>query len=223
MERGGRSDDTRSLSLPLVPLPLCISIHTMSDTQGKVRSLCSSTPTHSPASSPVAASSSSLFDPQSHRKSRTSSPVKDPRELIRLPRTAQVITCKAAVAWEAGKPVSIEEITVDPPKANEVRIKVLYNALCHTVSSVCALSRGHYESLTIATAHRTSLLYVHRLAHLAAAESGRAGPSVLPPFATCELTRFLLALPNLFGALSCLATTPKVTSRWCLDTREAES
>lgn len=51
---------------------------------------------------------------------------------------AQVITCKAAVAWEAGKPVSIEEITVDPPKANEVRIKVLYNALCHTVSPVCA-------------------------------------------------------------------------------------
>ncbi|GAA5888287.1 hypothetical protein JCM5296_003275 [Sporobolomyces johnsonii] len=44
----------------------------------------------------------------------------------------KVITCKAAVAWEAGKPVSIEEVTVDPPKAGEVRIKVLYNALCHT-------------------------------------------------------------------------------------------
>ncbi|GAA6058461.1 hypothetical protein NBRC10513_001806 [Rhodotorula toruloides] len=44
----------------------------------------------------------------------------------------KVITCKAAVAWEAGKPVSIEEITVDPPKEGEVRIKVLYTALCHT-------------------------------------------------------------------------------------------
>ncbi|KAJ8294562.1 actin [Rhodotorula toruloides] len=46
----------------------------------------------------------------------------------------EVITCKAAVAWEAGKPVSIEEITVDPPKEGEVRIKVLYTALCHTLS-----------------------------------------------------------------------------------------
>ena len=46
----------------------------------------------------------------------------------------QVITCKAAVAWEAGKPVVVEEITVDPPQKDEVRIKILYNALCHTVS-----------------------------------------------------------------------------------------
>jgi S-(hydroxymethyl)glutathione dehydrogenase/alcohol dehydrogenase len=35
-----------------------------------------------------------------------------------------VIKCKAAVAWEAGKPLSIEEVEVAPPKANEVRIKV---------------------------------------------------------------------------------------------------
>lgn len=26
----------------------------------------------------------------------------------------------------------VEEITVDPPQKDEVRIKVLYNALCHT-------------------------------------------------------------------------------------------
>ncbi|KAM0788993.1 formate dehydrogenase (NAD+) [Microbotryomycetes sp. NB124-2] len=44
----------------------------------------------------------------------------------------QTITCKAAVAWEAGKPLTIEEVTVDPPKKDEVRIKVLYTALCHT-------------------------------------------------------------------------------------------
>ncbi|KAJ1985204.1 hypothetical protein H4R34_000163 [Dimargaris verticillata] len=35
------------------------------------------------------------------------------------------ITCKAAVAWEAGKPLSIEEIQVAPPKAGEVRIKMV--------------------------------------------------------------------------------------------------
>lgn len=37
---------------------------------------------------------------------------------------AQVIKCKAAVAWEAGKPFSIEEVEVAPPKAHEVRVKV---------------------------------------------------------------------------------------------------
>ena len=35
-------------------------------------------------------------------------------------------------AWEAKKPLSIEEITVAPPKAGEVRVKVIANALCHT-------------------------------------------------------------------------------------------
>lgn len=36
----------------------------------------------------------------------------------------QVIKCKAAVAWEPGKPLSIEEVEVAPPQAHEVRIKV---------------------------------------------------------------------------------------------------
>uniref|UniRef100_A0A0G2JWF3 S-(hydroxymethyl)glutathione dehydrogenase n=1 Tax=Rattus norvegicus TaxID=10116 RepID=A0A0G2JWF3_RAT len=44
----------------------------------------------------------------------------------------QVIRCKAAVAWEAGKPLSIEEIEVAPPQAHEVRIKIIATAVCHT-------------------------------------------------------------------------------------------
>ncbi|ORX33393.1 formaldehyde dehydrogenase [Kockovaella imperatae] len=44
----------------------------------------------------------------------------------------KTITCKAAVAWEAGKPLSIEEVEVAPPKDDEVRIKVLYTGICHT-------------------------------------------------------------------------------------------
>uniref|UniRef100_A0A5F4VSZ6 S-(hydroxymethyl)glutathione dehydrogenase n=1 Tax=Callithrix jacchus TaxID=9483 RepID=A0A5F4VSZ6_CALJA len=44
----------------------------------------------------------------------------------------QVIKCKAAVAWEAGKPLFIEEIEVAPPKAHEVRIKIIATAVCHT-------------------------------------------------------------------------------------------
>ena len=35
-----------------------------------------------------------------------------------------MIFCKAAVAWEAGKPLSIETIEVSPPRDGEVRIKV---------------------------------------------------------------------------------------------------
>ncbi|KAE9421596.1 hypothetical protein Angca_004731 [Angiostrongylus cantonensis] len=44
----------------------------------------------------------------------------------------RVITCKAAVAWEAKAPLSIENIDVAPPQAHEVRIKVFYTAVCHT-------------------------------------------------------------------------------------------
>ncbi|TQD97216.1 hypothetical protein C1H46_001164, partial [Malus baccata] len=38
----------------------------------------------------------------------------------------------AAVAWEAGKPLSIEEVEVAPPQKHEVRLKILFTSLCHT-------------------------------------------------------------------------------------------
>ncbi|ERM98033.1 alcohol dehydrogenase class-3 isoform X2 [Amborella trichopoda] len=44
----------------------------------------------------------------------------------------QVITCKAAVAWEPNKPLVIEDVQVAPPQAGEVRVKILFSALCHT-------------------------------------------------------------------------------------------
>ncbi|KAK9944091.1 hypothetical protein M0R45_009675 [Rubus argutus] len=44
----------------------------------------------------------------------------------------QVIKCKAAVAWEAGKPLVIEEVEVAPPQKHEVRLKILFTALCRT-------------------------------------------------------------------------------------------
>ncbi|WJX40347.1 Alcohol dehydrogenase [Trifolium repens] len=44
----------------------------------------------------------------------------------------QVIKCRAAVAWEAGKPLVIEEVEVAPPQAGEVRLKILFTSLCHT-------------------------------------------------------------------------------------------
>ncbi|KAK0728428.1 formaldehyde dehydrogenase, glutathione dependent [Lasiosphaeria miniovina] len=44
----------------------------------------------------------------------------------------KTITCKAAVAWEAGKELSIEDVEVLPPRAHEVRIKLAYTGVCHT-------------------------------------------------------------------------------------------
>ncbi|KAH9442740.1 hypothetical protein Pst134EA_031588 [Puccinia striiformis f. sp. tritici] len=44
----------------------------------------------------------------------------------------QKIVCKAAIAWAAGEPLKIEEIEVEPPRKDEVRIKVLYTGICHT-------------------------------------------------------------------------------------------
>uniref|UniRef100_A0A069DYT6 S-(hydroxymethyl)glutathione dehydrogenase n=1 Tax=Panstrongylus megistus TaxID=65343 RepID=A0A069DYT6_9HEMI len=42
------------------------------------------------------------------------------------------IACKAAVAWSAKTPLSIETIEVAPPQKGEVRIKITHTAICHT-------------------------------------------------------------------------------------------
>lgn len=52
----------------------------------------------------------------------------------------QVIRCRAAVAWAVGKPLSVEEVEVAPPKAGEVRIKV------KTHSSIFFLPCGNCSS-----------------------------------------------------------------------------
>ena len=42
------------------------------------------------------------------------------------------IECKAWVAYEPKKPLTLETVIVDPPQAGEVRVKICYTALCHT-------------------------------------------------------------------------------------------
>ncbi|XP_037686232.1 alcohol dehydrogenase E chain [Choloepus didactylus] len=44
----------------------------------------------------------------------------------------KVIKCKAAVLWELKKPFSIEEVEVVPPKAYEVRIKMVATGICRS-------------------------------------------------------------------------------------------
>jgi S-(hydroxymethyl)glutathione dehydrogenase/alcohol dehydrogenase len=45
---------------------------------------------------------------------------------------SQIIKSRAAVAWGPGQPLSIEEVDVMPPKAGEVRIRILASGVCHT-------------------------------------------------------------------------------------------
>ena len=45
---------------------------------------------------------------------------------------SETIRCRAAIAWKAGAPLSIEEVDVAPPKAGEVRVKIVATGVCHT-------------------------------------------------------------------------------------------
>ena len=56
---------------------------------------------------------------------------------------------KAAVAWEAGKDLSIEDIEVEAPKAHEVRIEVYYTGVCHTGMSCFRTSLSTSPLLTM--------------------------------------------------------------------------
>ncbi|XP_054447673.1 LOW QUALITY PROTEIN: alcohol dehydrogenase E chain-like [Pteronotus mesoamericanus] len=51
----------------------------------------------------------------------------------------RVIKCKAAVLWGLKKPFSIEELEVAPPKAHEVRIKMVDSEVCRTDEHIVTL------------------------------------------------------------------------------------
>ncbi|NTS78105.1 S-(hydroxymethyl)glutathione dehydrogenase/class III alcohol dehydrogenase [Catenovulum sp. SM1970] len=42
------------------------------------------------------------------------------------------ISCKAAVAREAGKPLTVEDVRVELPKAGEVLVRIVASGVCHT-------------------------------------------------------------------------------------------
>ena len=39
---------------------------------------------------------------------------------------------RAAVAWEAGQPLTIEEVELDGPQGNEVLVRLVATGVCHT-------------------------------------------------------------------------------------------
>jgi S-(hydroxymethyl)glutathione dehydrogenase / alcohol dehydrogenase len=45
---------------------------------------------------------------------------------------ATIMKARAAVAWEAGKPLSIEEVHVEGPREGEVLLRVVATGVCHT-------------------------------------------------------------------------------------------
>lgn len=44
----------------------------------------------------------------------------------------KVIHCKAAVCWAKDEPLVIESISVEPPRNNEVRIRMVSTSFCHS-------------------------------------------------------------------------------------------
>ncbi|XP_045830587.1 8-hydroxygeraniol oxidoreductase-like [Trifolium pratense] len=65
--------------------------------------------------------------------------------------TKQVITCKAAICWGSGKGVTVEEIEVDPPKATEIRVKMLCASICHT--DITSIQGYQYNKFPLALGH----------------------------------------------------------------------
>ncbi|KAJ6649934.1 Alcohol dehydrogenase class-3 chain L [Pseudolycoriella hygida] len=56
----------------------------------------------------------------------------------------KVITCRAAVCWNAGEKLKIEKIQVEPPSKNEVRVKIMTTSLCFSDVSG---AEGKFEKL----------------------------------------------------------------------------
>jgi S-(hydroxymethyl)glutathione dehydrogenase / alcohol dehydrogenase len=53
-------------------------------------------------------------------------------QLQRQSKEEASMKAKAAVAWEAGKPLSIEEVEIEGPKAGEVLVRLVATGVCHT-------------------------------------------------------------------------------------------
>lgn len=52
----------------------------------------------------------------------------------------KVITCRAAVCWQKGDDLKIEEIEIQPPSKNEVRVKIITTSL---VSEILLTAREY--------------------------------------------------------------------------------
>ena len=82
----------------------------------------------------------------------------------------QVIECKAAVAWEAKKPLQVTTVKVDPPGPGEVRIKVICAySMSNRQSNACIIAEPGFMHVSASmpmcsTAFRTAHNQQHSMA-----------------------------------------------------------
>jgi hypothetical protein len=63
----------------------------------------------------------------------------------------------AAVCRVAGEPLIVEEIIVDPPKAYEIRIKIVCTSLCHSDITFWRAKASILVAATQSSVFRTSI------------------------------------------------------------------
>ncbi|MBI5878050.1 MAG: alcohol dehydrogenase catalytic domain-containing protein [Chloroflexi bacterium] len=61
---------------------------------------------------------------------------------------------KAAICYELGKPLVVEDITLDPPHAGEVRVKIAVTGMCH--SDVHAVNGEWAGTVPVVAGHESS-------------------------------------------------------------------
>ena len=111
---------------------------------------------------------------------------------------------KAAVCYEYGKPLVVEEIDIDPPQKSEVKVRIAATAVCH---SDIHLIRGEFRgvNLPIVPGHESSG-YVE--------EVGEGVTSVKPGDAVC-----IMLMSPCGKCHYCITGRPHLcTTKWALDT-----
>src|SRR5512136_1496564 len=61
---------------------------------------------------------------------------------------------KAAVCYEFGKPLVVEEVTLDPPRTGEVKVRMAATAICH--SDIHAIRGEMPFKLPLVAGHESS-------------------------------------------------------------------
>ncbi|XP_010025906.2 alcohol dehydrogenase-like 2 isoform X1 [Eucalyptus grandis] len=97
------------------------------------------------------------------------------------------IKCRAAVCRRAGEPLVMEEIQVEPPKAWEVRIKIVCTSICHTDVTFWKMDSGPFALFPRILGHE-AVGVVESVGE--EVEEVKAGDTVLPVFwSNCEKCR----------------------------------
>src|SRR5438045_9707609 len=97
---------------------------------------------------------------------------------------------RAAVAWEAGKPLSVETVEIDGPKAGEVLVEIMATGICHT--DAYTLSGADPEGLFPAILGHEGAGIVREIG--AGVTSVKPGDNVIPLYTPeCRQCKFCLS------------------------------